>query len=91
VAPLGLRPALVEKIRREAAHARAGRPARIVAKVNSLVDWPIIQELYEASQTGVRIDLLVRGTCCLRPGVTGLSDRIRVVSIIDRFLEHARI
>jgi polyphosphate kinase len=91
VAPLGLRTALVEKIRREAAHARAGRPARIVAKVNSLVDWPIIQELYEASQAGVRIDLLVRGTCCLRPGAPGVSERIKVVSIVDRFLEHARI
>ena len=91
VAPSGLRDALAQKIRREAAHARAGAPARIVAKVNSLVDWPIIQELYEASQAGVEIDLIVRGTCCLRPGVPGLSERIRVVSIIDRFLEHARI
>jgi polyphosphate kinase len=91
VAPLGLRAALVEKIRRETDHAKAGHPARIVAKVNSLVDWPIIQELYEASQAGVRIDLLVRGTCCLRPGVPGVSERIKVVSIIDRFLEHARI
>jgi polyphosphate kinase len=91
VAPTGLREALVERIRREADHARAGRPARIVAKVNSLVDWPIIQELYEASRAGVRIDLLVRGACCLRPGVPGMSERIRVISIIDRFLEHARI
>jgi polyphosphate kinase len=91
VAPTGLRSALVEMIRRESAHARAGRPARIVAKINSLVDWPIIQELYEASQAGVTIDLIIRGTCCLRPGVPGMSERIRVVSIIDRFLEHARI
>jgi polyphosphate kinase len=91
VAPTDLREALVAKIRREVEHARAGRPARLVAKLNSLVDWRIVTELYAASQAGVTIDLIVRGVCCLRPGVPGLSDRIRVISIIDRFLEHARI
>jgi polyphosphate kinase len=91
VAPLGLRAALIERIRREAAHARAGLPARCVVKVNSLVDAPLIEELYGASQAGVDIDLIVRGICCLRPGVPGLSDRIRAISIIDRYLEHARI
>ncbi len=90
-APAGLRDALVARIRREADHARAGRRARLVAKMNSLVDRTLIEELYAASQAGVRIDLIVRGICCLRPGVAGLSERIRVVSIIDRFLEHGRI
>ena len=91
VAPTDLRDELVMRIRREAEHARAGRPARIIAKINNLVDSTLIEELYRASDAGVRIDLIIRGICCLRPGVPGLSDRIRAVSIVDRFLEHARV
>ena len=91
LAPGNLRDGLVERIRREADHARAGRPARIVAKMNGLVDRRLIEELYDASEAGVTIDLIVRGICCLRPEVPGLSSRIRVISIVDRYLEHARI
>ncbi|TVX98001.1 polyphosphate kinase 1 [Cohnella terricola] len=91
VAPIGLKPKLFDLVDREIGHAAAGRPARIVAKMNSLSNQEIIDKLYEASQAGVKIDLIVRGVCCLRPGVLGLSENIRVISIVDRYLEHARI
>jgi len=91
VAPLHLAEDTVNLINREAEHARAGRPARIIVKINSLLDKTVITELYKASQAGVDIDLIVRGMCALNPGIRGVSDRIRVRSIVGRFLEHSRI
>ncbi|NJN88498.1 MAG: polyphosphate kinase 1 [Leptolyngbyaceae cyanobacterium SL_7_1] len=91
VAPVSLRDRMAAMIRREIDHCRSGNPGRIVAKMNSLVDPQMIKLLYEASQAGVEIDLLVRGICCLRPGVPGVSDTIRVMSIVGRYLEHSRI
>jgi polyphosphate kinase len=91
VAPVNMRDRFVQKIRREAENAKAGRPAKIIAKMNALQDPKVIAELYAASQGGVQIDLIVRGFCCLRPQVAGLSENIRVISILGRFLEHSRI
>ncbi|MDW8250123.1 MAG: polyphosphate kinase 1 [Myxococcales bacterium] len=90
VAPLGLHEAILGLIAREAEHARAGRPAKIVAKLNALVDHDVIVALYAAARAGVEITLLIRGICCLRPGIPAISDRIRVLAVVDRFLEHTR-
>src|SRR3954467_5264689 len=91
VAPLNLAENCIALINREAEHARHGRPAHIIAKMNALLDKNIVQALYRASQAGVEIDLIVRGMCALRPGIRGVSDRIRVRSIVGRFLEHTRV
>jgi polyphosphate kinase len=91
VSPLGLHEAILGLINRETEHARSGDPAHIIAKMNSLVDEDVITALYAASQAGVRIELLIRGICCLKPGVPEVSENITVHAVIDRFLEHARI
>ena len=91
VAPVNLRDRMISLIDRETQHQRSGGQGRIVAKMNALVDPMIIRKLYEASMAGVKVDLIVRGVCCLRPGVPGVSDTIRVISVIGRLLEHSRV
>lgn len=89
--PFSLHKALLEKIEREISHAKAGKPARIIMQINAVVEEQLIQALYRASQAGVEVKLIVRGICCLRPGIPGVSDKIEVRAIIGRFLEHARV
>ena len=91
VAPTDLRERIIDEVRRVSADAAAGTPGRIVLKMNGLVDRPVIESLYEASQAGVRVELVVRSICCLRPGVSGLSENISVMSVLGRFLEHERL
>jgi len=91
IAPHGMRDGVLEQIEETVAAHRRGEPARIVLKINSLVDRRCIRALYEASQAGVPVDLAVRGICCLRPGVPGVSENIRAVSVVGRFLEHSRV
>ena len=91
VAPVGLRQGFRALVEREMEHAKAGRPARMIVKNNAVADPGIIKILYRASQAGVPIDMIVRGVCCLRPGIPGISERINVRSIVGQFLEHSRI
>ena len=88
--PFGMHDALIAKLDRESDHARARRPARVIAKMNALVEQQSIEALYRAARAGVKVDLIVRGVCALRPGVPGISENIRVRSIVGRFLEHSR-
>jgi polyphosphate kinase len=91
VAPSRLQSFMIEKIERETANQKAGKEGRIIAKINGLLEPAIVQALYRASQAGVKIDIVCRGICALRPGIPGLSETVRVVSIVDRFLEHSRV